>query len=46
MGRLSLSLLGPGLAELLTRTVKNSLTESDHEILQILSPYRQFEGQE
>ena len=39
-------MLGPGLGELLTRVVKNSLTESDHEILEILSPYRQFAGQE
>jgi len=39
-------MLGPGLAELLTRMVKNTLTESDHEILEILSPYRQFAGQE
>ncbi len=39
-------MLGPGLAELLARMVKHTLTESDHEILQILSPYRQFAGQE
>ena len=39
-------MLGPGLGELLTRMVKNSLTESDNEILGILSPYRQFAGQE
>jgi sarcosine oxidase, subunit beta len=39
-------MLGPGLGELLTRMVKNSLTESDLEILGILSPYRQFAGQE
>jgi len=26
--------------------VKNNLTESDNEILGILSPYRQFAGQE
>jgi sarcosine oxidase subunit beta len=39
-------MLGPGLGELLTRMVKNSLTESDDEMLGILSPYRQFAGQE
>ncbi len=39
-------MLGPGLGELLTRMVKHSLTESDNEILGILSPYRQFAGQE
>jgi sarcosine oxidase subunit beta len=39
-------MLGPGLGELLTRMVKNSLTESDNEVLGILSPYRQFAGQE
>jgi sarcosine oxidase subunit beta len=39
-------MLGPGLGELLTRVVKNTLTESDDEILGILSPYRQFAGQE
>jgi len=39
-------MLGPGLAELLARMVKHTLTESDHEILDILSPYRQFAGQE
>jgi len=39
-------MLGPGLAELLTRVIKNSLTESDNEILGILSLYRQFAGQE
>jgi sarcosine oxidase subunit beta len=39
-------MLGPGLSELLTRTVKNNLTQSDHEVLGILSPYRQFAGQE
>ena len=39
-------MLGPGLGELLARMVRNSLTESDNEILGILSPYRQFAGQE
>jgi sarcosine oxidase subunit beta len=39
-------MLGPGLGELLARMVKNNLAESDHEILGILSPYRQFAGQE
>jgi len=39
-------MLGPGLGELIARMVKKDLTESDHEILGILSPYRQFAGQE
>ncbi len=39
-------MLGPGLGELLTRMVMNTPTESDREILEILSPYRQFAGQE
>jgi len=39
-------MLGPGLGELLTRMVKNELVEEDAEALSILSPYRDFEGQE
>jgi sarcosine oxidase subunit beta len=39
-------MLGPGLGELLARMVQNKLTESDHQVLEILSPYRQFAGQE
>jgi sarcosine oxidase subunit beta len=39
-------MLGPGLGELLARMVTHTLTESDDEILGILSPYRQFAGQE
>jgi sarcosine oxidase subunit beta len=39
-------MLGPGLAELLSRMVRQQTTESDQEILQILSPSRQFAGQE
>ena len=39
-------MLGPGLAELLARMVTDDLTESDREILEILSPHREFEGQE
>jgi sarcosine oxidase, subunit beta len=39
-------MLGPGLGELLARMVQNNLTESDCEILEILSPYREFAGQE
>ncbi len=39
-------MLGPGLGELLARMVMNAPTESDQEILEILSPYRQFAGQE
>ncbi len=39
-------MLGPGLAELLTRMVLRETTDSDREILSYLNPYRQFEGQE
>ncbi len=39
-------MLGPGLGELIMRVVSDQLTESDREILEILSPYRQFAGQE
>ncbi|HNT76925.1 MAG TPA: FAD-dependent oxidoreductase, partial [Anaerolineae bacterium] len=39
-------MLGPGLGELLARMVTQQTTESDAEILQVLSPYRAFAGQE
>ena len=39
-------MLGPGLGELIARTVKGSLTKEDQEVLAILSPHRQFAGQE
>ena len=39
-------MLGPGLGELLARMVQDTLTDSDREILSILSPTRVFEGQE
>jgi sarcosine oxidase subunit beta len=39
-------MLGPGLGELLSRMVKNELTEKDAEVLSILSPCRDFKGQE
>jgi sarcosine oxidase, subunit beta len=39
-------MLGPGLGELLVRLIQDKLDESDQEILSILSPYRQFAGQE
>jgi sarcosine oxidase subunit beta len=39
-------MLGPGLGELLARVVQNKATEKDAEVLSILSPYRDFEGQE
>jgi len=39
-------MLGPGLGELIARMVKHDLAESDQEMLNILSPYRQFAGQE
>lgn len=39
-------MLGPGLGELLARTVTGQLTGDDHETLMILSPYREFKGME
>lgn len=39
-------MLGPGLGELLARMVAGSTQEGDREILDILSPYRQFAGSE
>jgi sarcosine oxidase subunit beta len=39
-------MLGPGLGELIARMVKRDLAESDQKMLDILSPYRQFAGQE
>jgi sarcosine oxidase subunit beta len=39
-------MLGPGMAELIARTVLGTNTLSDIEILSILSPYRQFGGKE
>jgi len=39
-------MLGPGLAELLARLVQRDLAPGDHEVLERLSPYREFEEQE
>ena len=39
-------MLGPGVGELATRMILDDLTASDYEILEILSPYREFVGQE
>jgi len=39
-------MLGPGLGELLARMASGSSAAGDEEILQILSPYRAFSGQE
>ncbi len=39
-------MLGPGVGELLARVVTETLTPDDRETLEILSPYRQFQGQE
>lgn len=39
-------MLGPGIAELLTRMVTGKTLPEDQIILQILDPYRQFSGQE
>jgi sarcosine oxidase subunit beta len=39
-------MLGPGLGELMARTVLGELEPGDHEVLVDLSPYREFVGQE
>lgn len=39
-------MLGPGLGELLARMVQGRLEEEDHLVLEQLSPYREFAGQE
>ena len=39
-------MLGVGLGELLARMLTDKLTPDDEETLQILSPYREFQGQE
>lgn len=39
-------MLGPGLGELLARMVQNNLEPEDREVLEHLSPYREFAGQE
>jgi len=39
-------MLGPGVGELVSRLVSGKMLESDAETLEILSPYRQFAGQE
>jgi sarcosine oxidase, subunit beta len=39
-------MLAPGLAELLTRIINNNLTKEDTDVMEILSPYRTFAGQE
>ncbi len=39
-------MLGPGMGELLARMVADKLTTADKEVLAIMSPYREFKGQE
>ncbi|HAZ28036.1 TPA: sulfurtransferase [Candidatus Acetothermia bacterium] len=39
-------MLGPGLGELLARMITDRLTRADAEVLEILSPYREFAVQE
>ncbi|HHN94037.1 MAG TPA: FAD-binding oxidoreductase [Anaerolineae bacterium] len=39
-------MLGPGVGDLLTRLVQDSLTPEDEEVLEELSPYRSFGGEE
>src|SRR5512142_1818649 len=38
-------MLGPGMGELLARMVDNKLAPEDQEMLEIMSPYREFKGQ-
>jgi hypothetical protein len=39
-------MLGPGMGELLERMVANNLSGEDNEVLEILSPRREFKGME
>jgi sarcosine oxidase subunit beta len=39
-------MIGPGLGEILAKLVTRTLPEEDAKILEILSPYRKFEGME
>jgi sarcosine oxidase subunit beta len=39
-------MLGPGLGELLARLVQDRLVAEDYEVLEALSPYREFAGHE
>ncbi len=39
-------MLGPGVGALLARMVQGTLTPEDDEILEELSPYREFGGEE
>jgi sarcosine oxidase subunit beta len=39
-------MIGPGLGELVARMVKGTLQPHDEETIQLLSPYRKFEGME
>jgi sarcosine oxidase, subunit beta len=39
-------MLGAGAGELLARIVANRLLPEDEEVLKIMSPYREFKGQE
>ncbi len=39
-------MLGPGLGELITRIAVNALTPNDMKVLEYLSPYRHFGGEE
>ncbi len=39
-------MIGPGLGEILAHLVKGDLAAKDRELLELLSPYRKFEGME
>ena len=39
-------MLGPGIGELISRMITNQLSQKDIEVIEYLSPYRQFAGQE
>jgi sarcosine oxidase subunit beta len=39
-------MLGPGLGEMLSGMVQDKLPTKDRELLDLLSPYREFKGME
>jgi glycine/D-amino acid oxidase-like deaminating enzyme len=39
-------MIGPGLGEILAHLIKGTLSQKDREILEYLSPYREFKGME
>ena len=39
-------MIGPGLGEILAHLIRGTLSQKDQEILNYLSPYREFKGME